>query len=1730
MGTLRETLAEGEEGALHLGLERPRVYSVLSQEDKERYNADIRATNIMLQGLLKDIYTLINHYTDAQDIWDNVKMLLEGSELTKEDQESQLYDEFEHFRQNKGEAIHDYYVRFAKLINDMWNIKMIMSRMQLNSKFVNNMLPEWGRFVTVMKLNRGLRDSNYDQLYTYLKQNEAHANENKMMLDRFTQHTVDPLALMFNVSRQQVDKTEVKETMQGAQVQLVMRGAQIRVGDVNSGQARQIKCYNCNDPVYGEAGPPYDSDILSEVHDYDNYQDAICKLHEVHEMHDNVQPNCVVDSDAEYTSDSNMISYDQAHTKVVDASLTAELAIYKEPVELYERRAKFELTEREQKIEEQLRIVITDRNIKEESLKKEPHSVKMQLKSTINHNKSMVEEVTSLKKNFQQKENKYLEEFLDMKALKEKVEDKLFKQDQSLQIVHMLCKPKSYYDEQRNVDIGYKNLLCLTRAKKVWPALNNGHEILKFHYVSAIVHNSEDTLEIAKITRQKMNEKMKTPMWTEQNINIRPPDYLKENNNREVHLDYLKHLQESVATLREIVEKDKVEGPLDRSLASCCLYTKHSQELLELVIVTFPKDFNKQHKKHASTPLTRKKQITPRSNTKKNKILPAKRVNKKKVEAHPRTNNSSLKTMNRVDSSISSKRIVVQIVLWYLDSGCSKPMTGDRSWLRNFVKKFIGTVRFENGRFGAIMGYRDYVIGDSVIFRAYYVEGLGHNLFSVRKFCDSNLEVVFVSRTPQQNDVVKIRNRTLMEAARTMLIFSKALMFLWAEAVATACYTQNRSLNHTSHNKTVYELVHDKKPDLIFLQVIGALRYPTNDNENLEKLQPTVDIGIFVGYAPSRKGYRIYNKGTRRPAPLFLIPGQISSGIVPNPVPAAPNVPPTDKELEILFQPMFNEYLESSRVERPVSPTLAVPVPVNSASTPSSTTIDQDAPSPSHSLSSSELRSPSLQQGVAVGSTIIKDNPFALVDNDPFVNVFASEPSSEASLFGDVSLPESTHVTQPHHHLRKMSKDHPLDNVISNPSRSVDGQRISTREGIDFEESFTSVARIEAFRIFIANATSKNMTIYQMDVKMAFLNDELKEEVYGAVDLTLFTQKTGKHILLVQIYVDDIIFSSTDPKACDIFSNEMSSKFQMSMMGQMSFFLGLQVSQNPRGIFINQSKFDLENLKKFGMDSYDPVDTPLVDRLKLDENPLGIPVDETRFCSMVDFLMYLTAIRPDLVFDGLWYPKDIAMALTTYADADHAGFQDTQRSTSLKKQKSTAILTTEAEYIAMSGCCAQILWMRSQLTVLPSIRFPCIVITAMPLLSAPTISSTPGPSTLTYNTISFKSRNVLEASNACLIVFKMVFECDCLLVPDSGLMCSCLSVEKMANENIPAPAPTRSDDQILSFAAWNMFTYEAKTGAYSFQLDETQFVLDANLLKEALEITPIDQSHRFMSPPSGDAIMDFVNELGPRYPVLPMLWGIITSINIDYAKLLWEEFVQAIQTFLTDKPNLGNTTKKGRKDKPHVISYCRFTKLIICHLGRTHNIHQRSASLFHLAEEDLRLGNLKFIPNGEVDKVFGMPIPNELIPNNIRIAPYYSAYMEMVAKHDRKITAEKEGKKKPTTAKQPKPKPAKEKSSKPTPAPKPKVTKEKPSKPSHVKKTMKGKVTKVLNVKSFFQLVNKPDEELAQLEPEPEPKYQGVDIDKTNSGGTTKILQIDEDQGKDAENQVNLEEKTNKLD
>nr|GEW39891.1 hypothetical protein [Tanacetum cinerariifolium] len=411
----------------------------------------------------------------------------------------------------------------------------------------------------------------------------------------------------------------------------------------------------------------------------------------------------------------------------------------------------------------------------------------------------------------------------------------------------------------------------------------------------------------------------------------------------------------------------------------------------------------------------------PKSHVKPNRISQAKGVNKLPVEDQPSTNKSHLRTSNRVDSSSRLKRTVVQIVLWYLDLGCSKHMTGDRSLLMNFMKKFIETVRFENEHFGAIMGYGDYVIGDCVISRVKFLRskdetpeviikfntqiqvGLNKTVRYVRidngtDFVNHTLAEYYerigifrqktVPRTLQQNGVVERRNRTLVEATRTMLIFSKALMFLWA------------------HHKTPYELVHNKKHDLTFFRVFGALCYPTNDSEDLGKLQPTADTGIFVGYTPNRKGYRIYNKRTRRimetihvqfdeltklvapvhlgtrPAPNFMTPGQISLGLIPNLVLATPYAPPPIKNWRFYFSQCLMNIWNLFVLK------------------------DWFYLLKQYKLQSTQPFS------VVAESNYMEDHNIALVDNAPFVNIFAPEPHSEASSSGDISSTESPYVVQ----------------------------------------------------------------------------------------------------------------------------------------------------------------------------------------------------------------------------------------------------------------------------------------------------------------------------------------------------------------------------------------------------------------------------------------------------------------------------------------------------------------------------------------------------------------------------------------------------------------------------------------------------------------------------------------------------------------------------------------------
>ncbi|GJW88553.1 retrovirus-related pol polyprotein from transposon TNT 1-94 [Tanacetum coccineum] len=380
-----------------------------------------------------------------------------------------------------------------------------------------------------------------------------------------------------------------------------------------------------------------------------------------------------------------------------------------------------------------------------------------------------------------------------------------------------------------------------------------------------------------------------------------------------------------------------------------------------------------------------------------------------------------------------------------------------------------------------------------------------------------------VARSPQQNGVVERRNHTLIEAARTMLIYAKAPLFLWAEAVATACYTQNRSMIRRRHGKTPYELLHNKPPDLSYLHVFGALCYPTNDSENLGKLQPKADIGIFIGYAPTKKAFRIYNRRTRRivetihvdfdeltamasehsssgPALHEMTPATISSGLVPNPHPSTPFVKWTkDHPLENII----------GELARPVSTRL-------------------------------QLHEQAL-----------------FCYYDAFLT--AVEPKTYKDALTQACWIEAMQ------------------------------EELNEFERLEVWELVPRPDKIRGYKDFLAFAAHMNMVVYQMDVKTAFLNGNLWEEVYVSQSDRLLQRLSGSYII---------------------------------------------------------------------------------------------------------------------------HPRRRQGITSAFADANHAGCQDTRRSTSgsmqllgdrlaswsSKRQKSAAISSTEAEYIALSGCCAQILWTRSQLT------------------------------------------------------------------------------------------------------------------------------------------------------------------------------------------------------------------------------------------------------------------------------------------------------------------------------------------------------------------------------------------------------------------------------------------------
>nr|GEV20260.1 putative ribonuclease H-like domain-containing protein [Tanacetum cinerariifolium] len=546
-----------------------------------------------------------------------------------------------------------------------------------------------------------------------------------------------------------------------------------------------------------------------------------------------------------------------------------------------------------------------------------------------------------------------------------------------------------------------------------------------------------------------------------------------------------------------------------------------------------------------------------------------------------------------------------------------------------------------------------------------------------------------VPRTPQQNGIAERKNRTLIKAARTMLADSLLPIPFWAEAVNTACYVQNRVLVTKPQNTTPYELLLGRTPSIGFMKPFSCPVTIFNTLDPLGKFDEKVDERFLVGYSASSKSFRNTDDDAafRGKEPEF-------EGRKP------------ESEVHVSPSSKFEDFSDNSINEVNAADSL---VPdVGQIFTNNTNTFSVADPS----------------------NAVVKLEDITYSDDKEDVGAEADFTNLETSIIV-IPIP-TTRVHKDHHEELlqfKMQKVWVLVD-LPNVKRAIGHTQ---EEGIDYEEVFAPVPRIEAIRLFLAYASFMGFMVYQMDVKSAFLYRTIEEEVYVC-------QPLGFEDLdyLDKIYVDDIIFGSTNKDLCKAFKKFIKNKFQMSSMGELTLFLGLQVKQKEDGIFISQDKYVVEILRKFCLIDRKSASTPIDTKKPLLKDLDGEDVDVYTYRSMIGSLMYLTSSRPDIMFAvcacarfqvtpkslhlhavkrifrylkgkphlGLWYPKDSPFNLVAYSDSDYAGASLDRKSTTwgcqffgcrliswqCKKQTVVATSSIEAKYVAVASCCAQVLW------------------------------------------------------------------------------------------------------------------------------------------------------------------------------------------------------------------------------------------------------------------------------------------------------------------------------------------------------------------------------------------------------------------------------------------------------
>ncbi|GJR97501.1 putative ribonuclease H-like domain-containing protein, partial [Tanacetum coccineum] len=658
-----------------------------------------------------------------------------------------------------------------------------------------------------------------------------------------------------------------------------------------------------------------------------------------------------------------------------------------------------------------------------------------------------------------------------------------------------------------------------------------------------------------------------------------------------------------------------------------------------------------------------------------------------------------------------------------------------------------------------------------------------------------------VARTPQQNRVAERKNRTLIEAAKTMLADLKLPTTFWAEAVNTACYVQNRMLVIKPHNKTPIELFLGRKPALRFMRPFGCPVTILNTIDHLGKFDGKADEGFYIGYSTNSKAFRVFNNRTRIVKEnlhvQFIIAGNQSNGNAGTKAcdDASKARVETIHGKDYILLPLWTQDLpfSSSPKDSPDAGFKSLGEEEkkdakdlrNEAGNPSEEgeRINQEKDANVNITNNINTVSPTVNAASIEDNVVDENIVYGCADDQNKHDL------EEIGRFSDAKNDDSgadINNLDTYFHVSpvpttRIHKEHPLNQVIRDlqsatqtrhmtknleeygtqkgssstegskldrgyarraftiqATRSLDFEqskigytRVHTRRGIDYDEVFAPVARIEAIRLFLAYASFKDFMVYQMDVKSAFLYGKIEEEVYvcqppGCEDPDFLDRAYKVEKALYGLHQAPRAWS-TKKKLCTEFEKMMHKKFLMSFMGELTFFLGLQVKQKEDGIFISQDKYVTEILKKFGFSDVKTASTPMETRKSLLKDVDGEDIDEHMYRSMIGSLMYLTSLRTDIMFIvcvcarfqvntkvshlhavkrifrylkgqpklGLWYPKDSPFDLVAFFDSDYAEASLDREFTTggcqflgcrliswqCKKQTAVANSTTEAKYV-----------------------------------------------------------------------------------------------------------------------------------------------------------------------------------------------------------------------------------------------------------------------------------------------------------------------------------------------------------------------------------------------------------------------------------------------------------------